>query len=172
MVMDELVCKAVLRRGTAGWEVAAGLETAVQGVPESLRHMVEQQLGQLSSTDQALLEAASVEGIEFSATAIAAAVDEMDEAVEARCDALARREQFLRFQSVLSWPDGTITTQYAFLHALFQQILYERVPVSRRVRWQRQIGSRLDLSYDPPVRKPGALLEPLTPHRRQVIRSR
>ena len=80
----------------AGWEVAEGLETVVRGVPESLRNMVEQQLEQLSSTDQALLEAASVAGAEFSATAVAVGVDDMEEAVEARCDSLARRGQFLR----------------------------------------------------------------------------
>ena len=158
MVVDELVREGIVREGAAGWEVARGLETAVQGVPESLRNMVEQQLEQLSSTDQALLEAASVAGAEFSAAAIVDSVEDVEEAIEARCNALARRGQFLRALGVTNWPDGTVTARYAFMHALFQEILYERVPVSRRVRWHRQIGARLEVGYGPEAREPAAKL--------------
>src|SRR5262249_20336747 len=70
-----------------------------------------------------------------------------EEAVEARCDALARRGQLLRALRVTDWPDGTVSAQYAFMHTLFQELLYERVPVSRRVRWHRQIGARLERGY-------------------------
>jgi DNA-binding winged helix-turn-helix (wHTH) protein len=143
MVVDELVWQGILREGAGGWEVAEGLEAAVRGVPASLRHLIEQQLEQLPSADRELLETASVAGAEFSATAIVASVGDVEEAIEARCDALARRGQFLRALGVMNWPDGTVTSRYAFMHALSQEILYERVPVSRRVRWHRQIGARL-----------------------------
>ena len=158
MVVDELVRQGILREGAGGWEVAEGLEAAVRGVPESLRHLIEQQLEQLPCTDRELLEAASVAGAEFSATAVAVSIDNVEEAVEARCDALARRGQFLRPLSVTDWPDGTVSAQYAFMHTLFQEILYERVPVSRRVRWHRQIGARLERGYGPQARELAAKL--------------
>ena len=158
MVVDELVREGIVREGAAAWEVAEGLETVGQGIPESLRNMVEQQLEQLSSTDQALLEAASVAGAAFSAAAIVDSVGDVEEAIEARCDALARRGQFLRALGVMNWPDGTVTARYVFMHALFQEILYERVPVSRRVRWHQQIGARVEVGYGPQARELAAKL--------------
>jgi len=158
MVVDELVRQGILREGAGGWEVAEGLEAAGRGVPESLRHLIEQQLEQLPSTDRELLEAASVAGAEFSATAVAVSIGDVEEAVEARCDALARRGQLLRALSVTDWPDGTVSAQYAFMHTFFQEILYERVPVSRRVRWHRQIGARLEIGYGLQARELAAKL--------------
>jgi predicted ATPase len=158
MVVDELVRQGMLREGAGGWEVAEGLEAAVREVPESLRHLIEQQLAQLPSTDRELLEAASVAGAEFSATAVAVSIGDTEEAVEARCDALARRGQLLRALRVIDWPDGTVSAQYAFIHTLVQERLYARVPVSRRVRWHRQIGARLESGYGPQAREIAAKL--------------
>ena len=52
--------------------------------------------------------------------------------VEACCTGLVRREQFLRTNGVSEWPDGTVATRYHFLHALYQEVLYERIPVGQR----------------------------------------
>src|SRR4030095_4888354 len=35
---------------------------------------------------------------------------------------------------VAEWPDGTVAGRYAFIHALYQQVLYERVSVGGRAR--------------------------------------
>jgi predicted ATPase len=40
------------------------------------------------------------------------------------------------------------------MHALFQEIVYARLPVSRRIRWHRQIGARLEVGYGPGAREP------------------
>src|SRR5207244_9582730 len=37
--------------------------------------------------------------------------------------------------------------RYGFRHALYQELLYERVPLSRRVRWHQQIGTRLEVAF-------------------------
>jgi predicted ATPase/DNA-binding winged helix-turn-helix (wHTH) protein len=154
MVVDELVRQGVLRESAGHWEMPDGLEAVAPGIPESLRHLIEQQLEQLEATDRGLLEAASVAGTEFSATTVAVAVGDVEEAVEAHCDAMARRGQFLRALGVMNWPDGTVTAQYAFMHALFQEIVYARLPVSRRIRWHRQIGARLEVGYGAEARGP------------------
>ena len=75
-----------------------------------------------------------------------------------RCDALARRGQFLQARGATDWPDGTVTAQYRFRHALYQEIFYDRVPVSRRVRWHQQIGARLEVGYGTQAREIGAEL--------------
>src|SRR5262245_65504119 len=81
---------------------------------------------------QAVLVAASVAGVEFStAIVIAAGIDPREG--ELRCEALARRGQFLRAVGVEEWPDGTVAGRYAFIHALYQHVLYGRVSIGLRV---------------------------------------
>ena len=56
----------------------------------------------------------------------------------------------------MEWPDGTVTAGYAFRHALYREILYARVPMSRRLRWHRLIGWRLEVGYGPRAREVAA----------------
>jgi predicted ATPase len=67
--------------------------------------------------------------------------------VEAQCDALVRREQFVRAQGMEEWPDGTVSARYSFLHDLYHEVIYDRVPASRRLRWHTQIGDQLEVGY-------------------------
>ena len=148
-VMDTLVQQGVVRQASPGWVLEGGLEEAGLGVPESLRQLIERQFAQLSLAEQTMLEAASVAGVEFSAAVLAAAVDDTVDMVEARCMALARRGQFIGTRGHDEWPDGTVAARYGFLHALYQETLYAQVPVTRQLRWHRQIGARLEMAYGP-----------------------
>ena len=111
--------------------------------------MIERQLEDVSEAEQEVLTAASVAGAEFSAAAVAAALGQTAEHVEARCETMARRGQFLHPEGTAAWPDGTIAARYRFRHALYHEVLYERVPTSQRLRWHRQIGLRLEEGYGP-----------------------
>jgi predicted ATPase len=127
--------------------VQPGLEARATGVPTTLRQLIEQQLEQLSAAEQRLLEAASVAGVEWSAAAVAAAVDEAQVWVEDLGTGLERREQFVQSRGVEEWPDGTLAERWAFRHALYQQVLYDRLPVGRRVPLHRQLGERVAAGY-------------------------
>ena len=140
------------------------------GVPESVRQLIDQQLAQVHPEVQAIMEAASVAGIEFSAAAVAAAVDQTVEDVEACCDALARQGH-LCAQGLGEWPDGTAATRYGFLHSLYPEVLYERVPVSRRARWHRQIGTRLEAGYGVRARELAAELAMHFARGRDMVRA-
>src|SRR5207244_2904551 len=94
-----------------------------------------------------VLEVASVAGAEFSAAAVAAGSEAEVAEVEERCAGLARREQFLRATGVSEWPDGTVAARYGFIHALYQEVLYERVTAGRRVGLHRRLGERLEGAY-------------------------
>jgi DNA-binding winged helix-turn-helix (wHTH) protein/tetratricopeptide (TPR) repeat protein len=137
-VADELLSQRLRTGGVAGVETA---------VPQSLRQMIEQQLGRLIPGEQELLEAASVPGMIFSAASLAAALETQVEAVENRCEALARREQFVGAAGIEDWPDGTVATRYRFRHVLYQQVLYERLPAARRASLHRRIGEREAAAY-------------------------
>src|SRR6185503_7092588 len=96
----------------------------------------------LDANGQRILEAASVAGAEFSALAVAAGLGEDRAAVEARCDELARQRQFIQDCGVQELPNGETVTRYGFIHALYQNVLYERVPASRRIQLHRRIGAQ------------------------------
>ena len=146
-VIDALVRQGALREGADGWTVPGGLAALAVGLPESLQHLIEHQLGQVSPQDVQVLEAASVAGVEFSAAAVAAGVTLEALDVEARCAALARRQQFLQARGTAEWPDGTVAARYGFIHALYQEGVYERVPAGRRVWLHQRIGARQEAGY-------------------------
>jgi predicted ATPase/DNA-binding winged helix-turn-helix (wHTH) protein len=148
-MVEEMLRQKVLRRSGDGWELSGGGSAISVAVPESLRQLMEQQLSQLKPEAQTILEAASAAGTEFSAAAVAAATEQATEVVENLCASMARQGLLIRFRGTVSWPDATIATQFGFSHALYQELLYKRVPAARRVRWHRQIGTRLATAYGP-----------------------
>jgi len=152
-VVEELVRQERLGSPAAGWTRWDDLAAVVAGVPVSVRQLIEAQLAQVSLQEQEILAAASVAGTEFSAAAVAAGVEQALEDVEARCDVLARRGQFVHPQGMAEWPDGTVAARYHFIHDLYHEVLYEQVPVNRRMRWHRQIGARLEAGYGPRARE-------------------
>ena len=101
----------------------------------------------VNQTRQRLLDAASVVGTEFSAAAVAAAIADDILMVEGRCEQLARRGTVLQGRGTLEWPDGTVAGRYGFLHALYQDVLYTRLPAAQRVRLHQQVGEREEQAY-------------------------
>jgi DNA-binding winged helix-turn-helix (wHTH) protein/predicted ATPase len=163
-IVDALARQGLLQAGVAGWVLTGGIAALTAGVPESLRQLITQQLEQLAPTDQAILEVASVAGKEFAVAAVAASMERATEDVEAQCASLARRGQFVRVCGTDAWPDGTVAMRYCFLHDLYRETLYARVPVGQRARWHQQIGLCLEAGYSEHT---GALAVELAEHFRR-----
>jgi predicted ATPase len=134
------------------------LEERLGVVPASIQQIIEKQLARLSRAEQHVLEVASVAGADFSVAAVAAGLQATTGEVEAYCAGLARREQFVRVTGVSEWPDGTVATRYNFLHALYQEVLYERMPVGQRIDLHRGIGGRAEAAYGDRAREIAAEL--------------
>ncbi|MEO8604193.1 MAG: AAA family ATPase [bacterium] len=117
-------------------------------VPESTRAMIEARLTRLQPATLELLEAASVIGASFASQTLAAAVDREASDVELDCAALARAGQLLKELEPAHWPDGSHGAQYAFRHALYEQVLYGRVTGARRQRLHRAVAERLEHGFD------------------------
>jgi DNA-binding winged helix-turn-helix (wHTH) protein/predicted ATPase len=147
-VVEEMVRQGRLRRPATDGERPVHHATAViVDIPESLRHVIDQQIEQLHPEERACLEVASVAGREFAAAAVAAGTDYRVEEMEARYAALARRGQFVRACGTAAWPDGTITARYGFTHDLYQQVAYQRLGAAHTVRLHRQLARRLETAY-------------------------
>ena len=146
-LIDHLVARGHVREVDEGWELAAGLDDVASDVPNTLWQMVDEQIGRLTPSEQAVLAVGSVAGAEFS-TALAS-VDGIDpDDAERSCAALARRGQFLRALGAEEWPDGTVAGRYGFIHALYRSVLYARVPIGHRVGLHLRIGDRLERAHD------------------------
>ena len=145
--IDHLVAERLIERRDDGWHLTAALDAVKVGVPDSIRQLIETQIERLDPRDQRLLEAAGVAGAEFNAVAVSAAVDEPIADVEARCEELARRHQFIRECGVQILPDGDAIGRHGFVHALYRHVFYERLSASRRLLLHRRIGQRGEELY-------------------------
>jgi CHAT domain-containing protein/tetratricopeptide (TPR) repeat protein len=146
-VVDFALREGLLAEETGRWTLRGGAERLKSTVPDNLRRMIEHQIEALDEQEQQVLEAASVAGADFSIAAVAAALQVEAEGVDDRCEKLAWRGQFLRAAGVEEWPDGTIAGRYRFAHALYQNVLYDRVAEARRVRLHRRIAERKEAAF-------------------------
>lgn len=152
-VIADLVAQGALQQREGGWDLSSAA-LAVRGtVPETVRQLIERQANSLDRIEQRLLEAGSVAGAEFSTAAVAAALGELPMELEARCADLVQRGLFLSAREPVSSPDGTTSARFAFRHALYQEILYGRVPPARRAELHGAIGAQLERAHPDAARE-------------------
>ena len=147
-LIEDMIDKGALEQrspGLAGRRDA--LDVAAMQTPESLRQLIEAQFERLSLPEQEILEAASVAGIDFSTAAVAAGAGATADEVERCCAGLSRSRQFLQAKGMSEWPDGAASARFGFIHALYQEVLYNRVSAGRRVNMHGLIGARLETGY-------------------------
>jgi DNA-binding winged helix-turn-helix (wHTH) protein len=146
-MVDDLVRRQALRKEDDGWVMTTSVGDLGDRLPDSLRLLVSEQVERLPRDDHRLIEAAAAVGTDFSAVAVAAALAADAADTEDRCALLARQGRFIRAEDAVVWPDGTVSAGFAFLHALYWQGIYDRVPQGRRAEWQRRIGLRQEQAY-------------------------
>ena len=116
-------------------------------VPDGLRPLLEKQIEGLSEEDQLVLEVASVAGTEFTVAAVAAGLKQDVDALDDIYEGLAGKGQLIEERGLAEWPDGTLSGQYGFRHALYQNVLYDRIAAARQARLHRTIGERIEAGY-------------------------
>ena len=146
-VVEYLIAQGFLRQEHGQWQLHAKIADIHTIVPTNVQQLIDMQLDRLSPDELQILEVASVAGIEFSAAAVAAAIALPIPTVEEQYTKLARRFHFLRSLGASEWPDGTVAQQYAFIHSLYQNILYQRIPAGKRVHLHSRIGQQKELAY-------------------------
>lgn len=116
-------------------------------LPEELCDLIGLQLERLDPAQRQVLEAGSVEGVEFTAAGVAAMLGLDLAEVETLCDRLVRHGQFIADRALSVWPDGTASGRYGFRHALYQTVLYRRGGTSARRRMHQRYAERLEAAY-------------------------
>ena len=122
------------------------LEEWSRRIPTSLALMIEQRLDSLDARRQRVLEGAAVAGLEFTAGSIAIAIDEPVDEIESDCWQLARSGRFLRAVEEEELV-GSTSSRYAFVHSIYQEAIYSRLPFLQRIRLHGGIGRGLEVEY-------------------------
>jgi predicted ATPase/DNA-binding XRE family transcriptional regulator/energy-coupling factor transporter ATP-binding protein EcfA2 len=145
--IGHLIAERLIGAHEEGWVLTAAIDTVKVGVPDSIRQLIQNNFDRLDARDQCIVEAASVAGTEFSVAAVSAVLGDDLEDVEIRCDALSSRHQFIEYFGTQLLPTGQTVSRFRFVHAVYQQFLYERMLTSRRVHAHRRIGHRGEEVY-------------------------
>jgi DNA-binding winged helix-turn-helix (wHTH) protein/tetratricopeptide (TPR) repeat protein len=145
--VDYLLQQELLVASNSQVQLRVELNTLDRLVPDNLQQVIRHQVERLSADTQQWLRVASVDGMTFTATAVAGVAERPLEEVEEVYDDLATREQLITGAGIMEWPDGTVGARYTFRHALYQQVLYEQVGQARRLRLHRQLGEQKEAHY-------------------------
>src|SRR5258705_4131084 len=120
---------------------------ALASIPRDVRRFIDRQIDDLEENDRNLLAAASVIRREFATAAVAAALGGGLDAVETACARLARQGVFVVKAGSTAWPDGTPAELYSFRHDLYRELLYDRLPATRRAASHARVGGRLEAAW-------------------------
>lgn len=144
-LVEQLLRDGLLTRCDGRWLLQHGFDRV--GVPASVRELIGQHLSRLSKSGRALVEAASVVGVRFSASSVACALKRQVAETDSLLAALAERRLFIRRCGTTRWPDGTVSSAYEFVHSLYSEVIYRQLPGALAARWHGRVGRRLENAF-------------------------
>ncbi len=133
-------------------------------LPARVEAVIAERLGRLPEEWQTTLEAASVEGGDFTVEVIAR-VQGLDEGEIARrlSGALSKQHRLVVAQS-LQRLNGQRLSRYRFRHYLFQKYLYNRLDEVERARLHEAVGRALETLYEGSETQAGAVSPAVVVH--------
>src|SRR4030095_53477 len=99
---------------------------------------MERRCAGLAPEERELLAVACVCGVEFELDTLADVMQRDASGLGARCDERGRRGQWLSGPALARQGDGSVSARYAFRHALYRQVFYQRIGTLARVRWHER----------------------------------
>jgi len=157
-VLDHLQSRNLIVQHNRNWELGIPLAEAEQSVPPSIQQIIEGQFEQCTPHEQRLLQAASVEGMEFSAEAVAAALGDTAERIGVRCRRLVEKRLFLQPLGYRRVSGSRQVFLYGFIHAMYQSACYQLAPEDFRTRIHRRLAEYIEDSCVAGIEKPAAWL--------------
>jgi predicted ATPase len=136
--------RGVVAESAGRWELAREVPDLRRELPGSVRGMIQRKLDRLSESDRRLLAAAAVQGPEFDAAVVAGALAWEPAEVEERLQRLDRVHGLVRLDREQEFPDGILTSRYAFVHVLYQQALEAELAPARRAALAAALARALE----------------------------
>jgi DNA-binding SARP family transcriptional activator len=135
-----------LRQDQAGrWVEGPALDW--DRLPARVEAVIAERIGRLPEPSRALLAAASVEGEDFTAEAVARGLGAGEEEVIQHLSGALSKQHRLVVARSLRRRDGHSLSGYRFRHYLFQKYLYQSLDEVERARLHEAIGNALEVSY-------------------------
>jgi DNA-binding winged helix-turn-helix (wHTH) protein len=142
-VVDDLESRQMIRSVDGTCRLGASVAEVANRRPDTVRQLIDIQIDRLNSNEQRILEAASMVGLQFTAGAVADALALPADDIDSVCEGLAIEGRFLRFVTMETAPDGTMQSQYSFVHALYRDAALARIRSATRRAWHRRTAERL-----------------------------
>ncbi|MDB6158225.1 MAG: transcriptional regulator, putative ATPase, winged helix family [Gammaproteobacteria bacterium] len=150
--LHHLADRGLVTRTERGWRLLGTASQITFEVPSTLVGLIEARFERLSTTQQRVLESASITGMSFSASTTARPATLDPQEFEDACEDLSRRSCFINRGGMTILPDCGLVRTYRFTHALYRQVLYDRQGPVRRARLHLAVGERLEQIYPPDQR--------------------
>jgi len=138
-LIDHLIDSGAMCELDGCWHVRDP-QACAEDVPTAIKQILEQAIERLDAADVAVLEAASVARGAFACAAVAHCLEITTDAVETTCERLARRGDLLRAAGTMPLIDGRVSGRYEIVHALVQNVLYQRMSAARRMATHHRWG--------------------------------
>ncbi|HEV8268149.1 MAG TPA: protein kinase [Thermoanaerobaculia bacterium] len=143
-VLKHLNALGALGRSPEGAVVATKpLLELSDAVPEGLTSLILSRFERLEEDERRLLQVASVQGESFDTAAVSTTLEEDELSVEERLDRLHRVHGLVAPAGERELSGGNAASVYRFVHAFYQDALYDSVPPRRRAAWHGAIGRHL-----------------------------
>ena len=129
------------------WQVASSLSDMTRELPESVKAMIARKIERVSDDERKSLLAASVQGQEFDAEPVSAALGVDPLTLEEQLESLQSAHGLVQRAEEVEYPDGTLTLRNRFVHVLYQNVLYATLPPTRRVHLSAKTAQALAAHY-------------------------
>jgi predicted ATPase len=145
-LVQDMIKRGLIIEDKEGVHLAAPVWNIDPGVPDTLQHMLEAQIDQLSPAERSILQSASVIGERFSVWSISTTVELGPDQIEHICEALTERHQFIKSAGIEELSNGSLSAHYEFKHSLYRQVFYRRLSDISRSRLHRRLENGSNLS--------------------------
>jgi DNA-binding SARP family transcriptional activator len=146
MLIDHWLGDGKLVEDAGGARLAVPVAALDEGVPGTLREVIEDKLA-LEESVARFLRAAAVVGREFTVPVVATVIREPEAKVADVLDWCLRGPGVIRGRDPLPWPDGRRAARYAFANVLYHEVVYDTVPLDRRAELHARVAAALEKAY-------------------------
>ncbi len=160
-VLNHLFHTGALERRSGEVVFGRPLSSVDRTLPDGIAAVIRQKVDRLDAADQKLLEAASVEGEQFTAALVSSLVASEELEVEERLHRVAKLHRLIEPAGETEFPIGTSSSRFRFVHSLYQHALYDALAPKRRELFHRRAAEELERLHAP---RPQASLVPTAVH--------